>query len=74
VDRREELVWIPLCIQGNLCADALKELLLPADDDLLVMHPVSTDVNNVRNKDEHLVDEIDPNETPPADDGQLPLG
>ncbi|MEO5900053.1 MAG: SOS response-associated peptidase [Ilumatobacteraceae bacterium] len=66
--------WAAWLDPDNGDADALKELLLPAEDDLLVMHPVSTDVNNVRNKDEHLVDEIDPNAPPPADEGQLPLG
>ncbi|MEO5723864.1 MAG: SOS response-associated peptidase [Ilumatobacteraceae bacterium] len=39
---------------------ALRALLIPAADDLLEMHPVSRDVNNVRNKGPHLVDEIDP--------------
>jgi hypothetical protein len=31
------------------------------------MHAVSTDVNSVRNKGEHLVDEVDP----VAEDGRL---
>ena len=30
------------------------------------MHPVSTDVNNVRLKDEHLIDEIDPDAPEPG--------
>jgi len=40
--------------------ERLSQLLVPAPDDLLTMHPVSGDVNNVRNKDPHLIDEIDP--------------
>jgi len=66
--------WAAWLDPDNHDADALKELLAPADDDLLVMHPVSTEVNNVRNKDEHLVDEIDPDAPTPTEDGQLPLG
>jgi putative SOS response-associated peptidase YedK len=34
--------------------DVLSKLLVPAADHVLTMHPVSTDVNNVRNKGEHL--------------------
>ena len=32
--------------------------MVPAPEGLLTMHPVSTDVNNVRNKDVHLVDAV----------------
>jgi putative SOS response-associated peptidase YedK len=42
----------------NQQIDMLAGLLVPAPDDLLVMHEVSTDVNNVRNKGEHLVDPL----------------
>ena len=45
----------------------LGRLLVPAPDRLITMHPVSTDVNNVRNKGEHLADEVDP----VLDDGRL---
>ncbi len=38
--------------------ERLSELLVPAADDILTMHPVSYDVNNVRNKDAHLVDAV----------------
>jgi putative SOS response-associated peptidase YedK len=34
--------------------------LVPAPKELITFHPVSTEVNNVRNKGEHLVDEVDP--------------
>ena len=40
--------------------DRLAELLAPAADDLLTLHAVSSDVNNVRNKSRHLIDEIEP--------------
>ena len=38
---------------------ALSAQLVPAPDDLLVMHPVSTAVNNVRNKGRELIEMID---------------
>ncbi len=43
-------------------------LLVPAPAKLLSVQPVSTQVNNVRNKGPELVDEIDPEQTaePPA--------
>lgn len=40
--------------------ERLSELLVPACDDVLTMHAVSTDVNNVRNKGAELVEPIDP--------------
>lgn len=40
--------------------DRLSQLLLPAADDVLELHPVSTDVNNVRNKGAELIEPIDP--------------
>ena len=46
--------------------DRLSQLLLPAADDLLTMHPVSTDVNNVRNKGAELTEPIDPDAGVPA--------
>jgi putative SOS response-associated peptidase YedK len=47
---------------------ALGGLLVPAPEGLLTLHPVSTDVNSVRNKGAHLVDPVDPDAPPP---GQL---
>lgn len=38
----------------------LQALLGPAPDDVLVLHPVSTAVNNVRNKGPELADPVDP--------------
>ncbi|MCU1503313.1 MAG: hypothetical protein JWM12_2667, partial [Ilumatobacteraceae bacterium] len=73
--------WAAWLDPDNHDADRLKELIVPAPNDLLEMHPVSTDVNNVRNKDPHLVEPIDPDraaadattDAPPSDEGQLPL-
>jgi putative SOS response-associated peptidase YedK len=39
----------------NQDVGSLKDLLQPAPDDVLVMHAVSTDVNNVRNRGPELV-------------------
>ena len=49
------------------------KLLVPAPNSLLTLRPVSTDVNNVRDKDAHLIDEVDPDavEADPPTDGQL---
>jgi putative SOS response-associated peptidase YedK len=40
--------------------DALAELLVPAPENLVRFHPVSTEVNNVRNNGPDLVAEADP--------------
>jgi putative SOS response-associated peptidase YedK len=63
---------------GNDDMVSLGELLVPAPSSLLTLRPVSTDVNNVRDKDPHLIDEVDPDAVDPdaADpggEGQLPL-
>lgn len=34
------------------------KLLVPAPNELITFHPVSTEVNNARNKGEHLTDEV----------------
>jgi putative SOS response-associated peptidase YedK len=44
----------------NADIDSLHRLLVPAADDVLTMHPVSTAVNNVRNKGSELIDAISP--------------
>ncbi len=46
-------------------AETLGKLLVPAPDSLLELRPVSTDVNNVRNRGPHLLDRFDPAD--PAD-------
>ena len=47
--------------------DALGRLLVPAPNELLAMHPVSTEVNNARNRGAQLIDPVDLPE-PGADD------
>jgi putative SOS response-associated peptidase YedK len=42
---------------GNI--EELHQLLVPAPDNLLTMHKVSTDVNNVRNKGAELIQPIE---------------
>ncbi len=64
--------WAAWLDPDNHDAESLKAYLVPAPDDLLEMHPVSTDVNNVRNRDPHLIDRVDAN-LPAVADGQLPL-
>jgi putative SOS response-associated peptidase YedK len=39
--------------------DTLGRLLVPAPDDLLAMHPVSTEVNNARNGGAQLIDPVE---------------
>jgi len=48
---------------------SLGGLLVPAPDDVLTMHPVSTEVNNVRNRGAELREPVDP-DAPPVDDAQ----
>ena len=40
--------------------DLLGKLLVPSPPEIITMHPVSTEVNNVRNKGEHLIEELTP--------------
>lgn len=42
--------------------ELLGGLLVPAPSELIAFHPVSTEVNNARNKGEHLTDEIEPSD------------
>lgn len=55
--------WATWLDPDNRDVETLGHLLAPAPDDVLVMHPVSTEVNNVRNKGDHLADPIDPEPT-----------
>jgi putative SOS response-associated peptidase YedK len=52
-------VWQEWLDPGNNDLDKLQRLLIPAPDNLLTMHKVSTEVNNVRNKGAELVEPID---------------
>ncbi|MFT3854268.1 MAG: SOS response-associated peptidase [Ilumatobacteraceae bacterium] len=62
--------WAAWLDPANHDTEALQALLVPAPNELLTMHPVSTAVNNVRNKDESLTHEIDP---AAPKEGELPL-
>jgi putative SOS response-associated peptidase YedK len=39
--------------------ELLGKLLVPASSEIITMHPVSTEVNNVRHDGAHLTDEAD---------------
>jgi putative SOS response-associated peptidase YedK len=54
-----ESAWDRWLDPSNQDLTELSGLLVPAPDSLLVVHPVSTDVNNVRNKGPHLVDPVE---------------
>jgi putative SOS response-associated peptidase YedK len=47
--------WATWLDAGNRDIETLSELLVPAPEQLLTMHPVSTDVNSVRNRGPHLL-------------------
>jgi len=48
-------VWDEWLDPGMHDLTRLQELLVPAPDDVLTMHPVSTAVNDVRNKGAELI-------------------
>jgi putative SOS response-associated peptidase YedK len=52
--------WDEWLDPANDDVDGLSSLLAPAPDGLLVMHPVSTAVNAVRNKGPELIEPIEP--------------
>ena len=51
--------WPEWLDPGNNNVESLQRLLVPAPNDLLTMHKVSTAVNNVRNRGSELVEPID---------------
>lgn len=55
-----EAAWDEWLDPFNTDIESLQRLLVPAAEDILTMHPVSTAVNNVRNKGAELIDEISP--------------
>jgi putative SOS response-associated peptidase YedK len=55
-----ESAWATWLDRDNDDLDLLGKLLVPAPPRLLTMHPVSTDVNNVRNNGPQLTDETEP--------------
>lgn len=54
--------WDAWLDRDNDDLDLLGRLLVPARPEDTVMHPVSTDVNSVRNDDAHLIEEVEPAE------------
>jgi putative SOS response-associated peptidase YedK len=52
--------WATWLDPQNEDIETLSGLLIPAPDTLLDLHPVSTEVNNVRNKGAELVEPIVP--------------
>jgi putative SOS response-associated peptidase YedK len=50
--------WTSWLDPANDDLDAITAMLDGADEDVLTMHPVSTDVNNVRNNRHDLVDAL----------------
>ena len=52
--------WSTWLDRENQDIEALGRLLVPAPNELLTMHPISTDVNKVGNNDAHLIEPIDP--------------
>lgn len=64
--------WDEWLDQGQNDLDQLGRFLVPAPKELITFHPVSTEVNNVRNQGEHLTDEAPPIDAPPQEEqGQL---
>jgi putative SOS response-associated peptidase YedK len=55
--------WDEWLDPGNDDTDTLGKLLVPAPASLITMHPVGTDVGNVRNRGPHLTEEIPPEAT-----------
>lgn len=55
--------WAEWLDPANADVDTLGRLLVPAPPEIITMHPVSTEVGNVRNRGAHLVDPVDPSAT-----------
>ena len=53
-----ESAWAQWLDPANHDLSSLQRLLVPADDGVLTMHEVSTEVNNVRNKGAELVEPV----------------
>ena len=57
--------WAEWLDADNADVETLSRLLVPAPPEIITMHPVSTEVGNVRNRGEHLVESVpEPTETP----------
>lgn len=59
--------WDAWLDRDNDDLDVLGKLLVPCPSQLLTMHPISTEVNNVRNKGPQLIEEAAPLEDQVAD-------
>ena len=53
-------VWDTWLDRDNHDVDGLRSFLVPAPAELIRLHPVSTDVNNVRNNRSSLIEEATP--------------
>ena len=67
----ERDAWTRWLDVSGTSVDAASELLVPAADDVLGYHPVSTDVNRVAMRDAHLIEPLP--EDQGDDEGQLRL-
>jgi putative SOS response-associated peptidase YedK len=52
--------WDTWLDRDNHDTDALQAFLVPAPAQLIRVHAVSTDVNNVRNNGPELIEEVEP--------------
>ena len=59
-------VWAGWLDPAEKDADWLRSLLVPAPDDILAIHAVSTRVNNVRNNGPELIEPLEPDPTAEA--------
>ena len=63
--------WEEWLDPANDDIETLGKLLVPAPSELIVTHPVSTEVNSVRNKGAELIEPVEPTPAPEAEQGQL---
>lgn len=61
--------WDEWLDPANADLETLGKLLVPASDDVLVMHPVATAVGNVRNQGLQLIEAVES----PVSDAELPM-
>lgn len=62
----DEGAWDTWLDRENEDLDLLGRLLVPAPASLIAMHPISTEVNSVRNDGPQLIDPIDPDAPAPG--------
>jgi putative SOS response-associated peptidase YedK len=66
--------WEPWTDPAETSTDLFRELLVPADEDVLARHPVSSRVNSVRNEGPDLVEPAEPVSLPVSASGLPPAG